>query len=235
MASGFKEANVKKFIEKLDWDSSFFGIEVGKCVLKGPFSEVQTDLNKGDFDLVYIFSSATVVGLEQLFHSERIRYIKNTSKENAEPNDRIQIAPNNSLRIKKMVSRAGSFSRFNLDLKFPPDTTEKLYSVWLQKCFLDNDKECLVYTKGTELLGVICIQFGEVGDILLLAVSPKHLSKGIGTQLMNEANRRFYSKRIEKMRVQTQVLNTQATRFYTHLGFKTDEQWHIYHWRKPTS
>jgi len=81
-----------------------------------------------------------------------------------------------------------------------------------------------------DIVGSICsiidarLAEGVYAEIVSLVVTKKHRGKGIGTQLVNQAE--LWSKKyVNKIRVRANVTRTASHKFYESLGFKeTKEQ-----------
>jgi len=74
------------------------------------------------------------------------------------------------------------------------------------------------------IVGTIMVGYeGHRGWINYLAVSPNCRKRGLGRQLMNEAERLLKARGCPKINLQVRVTNSAAVAFYKRLGFRPDE------------
>ena len=239
-----KITNLK--IDKLDWDSDFFGYKVGKLDLqKLNFSSMDNfNLETSDFNLVYLFTNPQATyfqkeleSLGAIFLDRKTEYKLDlaTFQTHSSKNQDLSFKFLNEGDLKenliKLAYESGKNSRFKLDQNFIKNEFEKLYDTWLKKSV---KKEIAFNTIGIfykhELIGFITL--GEKYDganIGLISVTSKLQNQGFGHELLNYAIEYLKSKNYKFLYVTTQGLSEQATRFYEKNGFNLLNQTDIYH------
>ena len=125
-------------IQKADWDSNFFGFNIGKIDLD-PTDNIEEFLNDASkFKLVYIFSNKelTIPGLNLV--DKKVIYekkINNTGNfDNQLNNESISLFSEQDHSYEQLLNLAylsGTYSRFRLDKGMPEGYFNKLYKLWL--------------------------------------------------------------------------------------------------------
>lgn len=227
-------------IRKLDWDSEFFGLQIGRIDLQTLDDAVDLALMHYDlkyqYDLLYVFSkeglSFDAVGAELV--DEKILYSKP-----CEPREQYndisfykQEVPSEDLYRLALVS--GGYSRFKLDERLPAGSYERLYTRWIENaCPKDGtNKQILTFLDAQNVAkGMITIDHqGEMGHIGLVAVDTDCQHQGIGGKIMSTLDGYLYSLGVKILEVPTQKANTDACCWYEKNGFKVKSVTPIYHW-----
>lgn len=228
-------------IEKLNWDSEFFGYQIGKLHLKEA-----NYLNEGSFlekskpyKLVYVYSENPVtsdnitlkhVDSKVTFH-KNLQNVNITHKQSSctpyKGND------NDFETLLKLAYESGKYSRFRRDTNFVNNEFEKLYKRWV----IDSIKkiiamEVLVYRDNSNIAGMITVADKRNGlaAIGLLAVSPEHQGKGIGGKLIGDAEYFVKMRNYSFMQVVTQEINKDAMKVYFKNEYVISDIIHIYHY-----
>ena len=222
-------------IERLNWDSDFFNLKIGKIVLDKRntpvFSNVRTLLDNSDFDLIYIFSKNKIKELEAV--DRKITYICEIP--NCVTNDKsIVDYTDDPDSLYDLAYQSGHKSRFNIDPNISDYDFRRLYRLWIDnsinKTFADYIK---VYMQDGKPLGFITAKnYTDKIQIGLIAVNTTVRGKGIGKNLINSimAIAKEHHLPVE---VATQADNIGACRFYESNGFSILDQCYIYHyWTK---
>ena len=227
-------------IRKLEWDSEFFSLQIGKVDLQTYDDAVDLALMHYDlkyqYDLLYVFSkdglSFDAIGAELV--DEKILYSKP-----CEPRERYndisfykQQVPSEDLYRLALVS--GGYSRFKLDDRLPKGSYERLYTRWIENaCPKEGtNKQILTFLDSQNVAqGMITIDHqGELGHIGLVAVDPDCQHQGIGGKIMSTLDGYLYEKGVKTLEVPTQKVNKDACRWYEKNGFKVKSVTPIYHW-----
>lgn len=177
-------------IEKLQWDSAFFGYPVGRIILPGPVSEntIRTIPGMEDFRLVYVFSDT---GLPKEFDASlvarRLEYSKNLSGQKTHTT--VSLYDKNTDSYQELINLAlqcGGLSRFRVDKNFRNKEYERLYKKWIDKSLNEENIYVLVTRSTKHLTGFITIDCKDkkTGRLGLIAVDANYQNKGIGTDLM---------------------------------------------------
>ena len=227
-------------IRKLDWDSEFFGLQIGRVDLQTLDDAVDLALMHYDlkyqYDLLYVFSkeglSFDAIGTEQV--DEKILYSKP-----CEPREQYndisfykQEVPSNDLYRLALVS--GGYSRFKLDERLPNGSYERLYTRWIENaCPKEGtNKQILTYLDAQNVVkGMITIDHqDELGHIGLVAVDTDCQHQGIGGKIMSTLDGYLCGLSVKTLDVPTQKANKDACRWYEKNGFKVKSVTPIYHW-----
>lgn len=218
------------FPEKLDWDSSFFGFNVGKVFIRSQQEWSCVSLNEIDFSLIYVWTDQQIPSLD-LFYAERLTYERKVLSIEGQTNKNIRKGKRSDFLL-PLVYQAGHKSRFHRDPKMPDRTMERMYSIWYDACLSSQDHELWCYEE-EGIKGMIGLQWKDDHCYLvLMATDQRHRAEGIGTALMNFI---FYScneKGIDKVSLVTQGANTIARSFYTKKGFTLVSKPLVYHYWK---
>lgn len=223
-------------IKKLEWDSNFFGIEIGEILYEGKLSESNFD----EYKLIYlktkIDSSPEIKNFENTFSETKLIFEKKLYQNN---NLTSNIYSFKDLKIDKsliyqLAFESGKFSRFNLDSNFGNVKFQELYKTWVDNSissFFADD--LLVYSDKNEILGFITYKKeGKEATIGLIAVSPYYQGKGIGSQLLKTVENKLVNDKIEILSIPTQEINEAACKFYKKQGYNLKERLFIKHYRR---
>ena len=226
-------------VEKLNWDSEFFNLNVGKVELTGISLKDITDLYK--YDLVYFFINPNdfsinkqLVEAQALLVDEKVTYCKKVS-EISSTDINISSYTRKLMHSDEDVVRiglqSGIFSRFNLDPGFTKNDFERLYTTWMNRS-IDREvaDEVFVYQENDKIIGTVTVrEVNNKGDIGIFAVDAMTRGKKIGTKLLNHVNAYCIEKCYEGLQVITQKANADACKFYEKNGFTIDSVINVYH------
>lgn len=227
-------------IRKLDWDSEFFGLQIGRVDLQTLDDAVDLALMHYDlkyqYDLLYVFSkdglSFDAIGAELV--DEKILYSKPCELRTQYDDISFykQEVPSEDLYRLALVS--GGYSRFKLDECMPEGSYERLYTRWIENACPkeETNKQILTYRDEQGVVkGMITIDYqGDLGHIGLVAVDTDCQHKGIGRKIMSTLDGYLYGLGVKKLEVPTQKANKDACRWYEKNGFKVKSVTPIYHW-----
>jgi dTDP-4-amino-4,6-dideoxy-D-galactose acyltransferase len=212
-------------IKKLEWDSTFFNLNIGKLSLPES-TNLNIDSIKPfclNFDLVYVFTSDSFLTLD-FYESQRIELELVTSirEGDLKINENIYSCQELSNDLIKLSYECGKYSRFKLDSKFSASVFENLYKVWIEKSIKrEICDEVFVYKIEGKIVGFITIKIKDLeAEIGLIAVDLKYQGIGIGQGLIDSTIIYALTKGIKKIVVSTQGNNPQAIDFYTKKDFK---------------
>ncbi|UPQ80525.1 GNAT family N-acetyltransferase [Flavobacterium azooxidireducens] len=223
-------------INRLEWDSDFFNLEVGEIVINS-----SNKIELGDFDLVYVKSTEKTTielnGFEKTHSETKVVYFKNLVNLNPIDSQVIELSETNySIKeLNQLAFESGNHSRFKLDNRIENRKFEELYELWVKnsinKSFAD---EVFVNLHETIIAGFVSYKVvDDYATIGLIAVSKEFQGIGIGKQLLCKVENELIKKGIYELRIPTQEENYQACGFYEKLGYKKFETTNISHyWRK---
>ncbi len=230
-------------IQKLQWDSDFFGYPVGKVEFsnKGEFSYELFRKEAHKFKLVYIFSN-------EMLENDKLNLVdlkvvlsqKLTPKmgfisidENIKSYNEVDY---DYQQLKDLALASGVYSRFNNDENFEENEYTKLYERWIENLAIRGRAfDICIYCEYNKILGFTTIEekTPQLADIGLVAVDKLARGKGIGTKLIENAKHRAYLKGFKAIQVVTQSANIRAVELYKRCNFKIENQNYIYHyWNK---
>ena len=224
-------------INRLTWDSTFFEIEIGELI----FQEHITYKNADLFDLLYIKSNndfdISINNFDKTFSETKVVFSKtlnllDASKSNIFSADKISYKIE---EIYELSYESGKFSRFILDHNFKIEKFKELYKKWvdnsISKIFAD---DLFVYQEENKTIGFVTFKVkNEIATIGLIAVSPNHQGKGIGSKLLNFLENYLFESKISTLLIPTQKSNLAACNFYKKQGYSINDTTFIKHyWKK---
>ena len=230
-------------VERLPWDSSFFGFEIGQGTWTTSTNNDRISAACQGFDLVYLNQESSTASDSRKNHPEafdagvKLTFVKSLANEdgNQALSDNIVKLTESSRALEKLALLSGHQSRYRLDPRFPDHLFEKLYVHWV-RATIDGlwDASVLGFMKGQELTGFITVEFPESGArIGLVAVHPDAQGYGIGKQLISAAGTEAMRRGAEYLKVSTQGTNNPAQKAYLKEGFDLQSTIQQYHWWNP--
>lgn len=228
-------------IQRLEWDSAFFGYDVAGLKLEHP-DELKNLPDPGwQYNLLYLFVDATKddpAAIRALWPSavladKKVVYYKKLSPvpECDDPEIVRFAAQPVSQAFYKLAWSSGVYSRFRLDSRIGEEKFRQMYSEWLDKSVgRQIAEEVFIAGPADAPYGFITIgkKKGRY-DIGLIAVDAAVRNAQIGSRLIRRAEAYAWSNGIDELQVVTQQDNTGACRFYEKNGFETESITHIYH------
>lgn len=225
-------------IKRLDWDSDFFGLEMGEIANNSDLS----DADKYQF-LILIQTEDTklaIKGFKNTFNEIKVVFSKRLKKANLILGKmtifdfEYDFEGIHKSDLYSLAYESGKYSRFKLDNRFNENQFKKLYDKWIDNSLNKKFADKIFYIKNlNDIIGFITIKndknFSRIG---LIAVSEKHQGKGIGTQLLKKAEDYCLTEGILELRIPTQKENVNACNFYKKSGYTIHEEKVIKHyWR----
>ena len=220
-------------IQKLIWDSTFFGYKIGKVEINSILNvkDLINTIKNSPFDMVQVFSNQN---LESVFKQNPIDLKLTYSKKVATgtTNNHCIKSVNKDLdgTLVKLAKEAGIHSRYktdkNLQLKF-----EEMYETWMNKSLKrELAIEVFAYQDKNRINGMVTINKKlKKAEIGLIAVDNKAQSKGIGTQLLQSVENWALKQNLENICVATQEENYNACQFYEKNNYIIYDKTYIYH------
>lgn len=223
-------------IKRLDWDSHFFGFEVGELNTESHLYEVE------NFDLILLKQNVEVrihvQGYENTFQETKVVFNKilNPSQQNFIDSCLIDYddTPIDNASLYPLAFESGKYSRFKMDSHFNVDLFELLYSTWVDNSLSKEFADKVYYIKTTdEVIGFVTVKNNkEFSTIGLLAVSQNYQGIGIGRKLVLKVEEYCISQNIFELRIPTQKENRPACEFYCKMGYCVKEEVIIKHYWK---
>ena len=219
-------------IERLAWDSDFFGYEVGRArIAPDAFSIENLQVEGSGFDLIYVLSSDPLPGLALVDAKVVLdREIPKSPSAPRIPVDRFHGKANDQL--KQLALESGILSRFRVDPDFHNGEFERLYLRWLENSLERPGEVVLVTQDELGLTGFVSLAHGDASSSIgLIAVDARARGKGVGSALLDAsfvAVREAGNQRITGV---TQEENKAAMALYASAGFQVIERTCIHHYR----
>lgn len=227
-------------IEKLDWDSEFFNLCIGRAdIVSEEESRVLANGNamlKKDFDLVYVFASHGLGFLAKnakLVDKKVVYMLSETSHFESNPNVMLwDVGRGVTDDLFHLALASGRYSRFKSDKGLPMGSYERLYSRWIEQSVngtLASDVFCYMVNEIPKGLVTLNNKNG-VGTIGLVAVHEDFQHQGIGTAMLSHVIHYARMKQCMKLVVASQLDNVQACRLYEKCGFTVESITDVWHW-----
>ena len=231
-------------IERLDWDSEFFGYKVGKITINDSLSFDNSSFIDAakNYKLVYVMSENEIFDAPFKFVDKKITFSQTIGNRELIQRDFDFIRSFNPLtdslsELVHLAYESGEYSRLNIDSNFSNNEFKRLYKEWLIKSVNNSiDYDVYVYIgDSNKIIGFIslAVQRKGVSEIVLIAVAGSERGKGIARKLVNKAINQTKLNNFKKIEVVTQGINTPALSLYTNTGFKTTTTIYIYHYWTP--
>lgn len=226
-------------IERLGWDSEFFGYEIGRLSWEQTFEFqiLKANVLESNYRLIYIFSETAISELETYLVDRKIILSRDLNDCISTSDDLQSIVPyihtpENFTALLELVLQSGVYSRFKLDNNFKNKEYEKLYEEWIKQSLEKDKHECYVYIDNNLIHGFITLEEKEnyLSDINLIAVHNTARGKGIGNKLITKSIQISNKRGLKKIQVATQMANSPAMKLYKKNGFRIQEVSHIYHY-----
>ena len=227
-------------IEKLKWDTLFFGYEIGKVNIE--------NVNQFDFDvffdevkrysLVYIFSAEELPN-DNFFLVDKKVLFKKSCKSGIEkhPEGYNFLSFNPTLhsldQLINLALQSGVYSRFFIDKNFRNNEYYKLYKEWILKSISGEiDFDVIVATQDNIIVGLITLgKLNEkIAKIGLFAVDRNARGVGLGKHLISLAINKSYELGFDQINVFTQLNNIPAIELYKKTNFIMSDIINIYHY-----
>jgi dTDP-4-amino-4,6-dideoxy-D-galactose acyltransferase len=220
-------------VERLDWDTEFFGYPVGRISIGNELLE-DADLKEASSEFKLVFIVADKPLETKLLSAGDSKVVFAKTPEAHDLDDRVVLAEMSAIEEYKYIGRqSGIWSRFVTDPQFKNKEFERLYDAWVARS-IENQIAFANFTilDSGKPTGLITI--GETkpdtATIGLFAVSENHRGKGIGTQLLRAADWKCAELGYKYLTVATQGKNLGAQKVYQRFGFRPLNVTYIYNY-----
>jgi len=227
-------------VNRLDWDSKFFGLRIGRVEIQSEEENrslaSKKKMLKRNYDLIYVFSNHGLgsVDSEAKLVDEKIVYSLSGGF-SIEDSPKVVLwdaewGVTKDLLYLALIS--GVYSRFKLDERFPVGSYERLYSRWIEQSVnhsIATEVFCYVVDNTPRGLVTLNINDGK-GTIGLVAIHEDFQHKGIGFNMMHHVISYTRQHQCKMLSVATQLKNISACRLYEKSGFVEESVTDVWHW-----
>jgi len=244
MKKKFNEEN--EYIKKLEWDSTFFNIniaylnknylnndiiyEMNRFIVEEKIILVEYLCNCHDRESVILAEANNFHFTDiRLTFEKKITRLISTNLPNPYAFQKAEERHINEL--KKIVNNLYKDSRYYFDGNFDLEKINEFYANWVEKAVLGSfDDECYCIFQEDVPVGFCTIRYSGTNQstIGLFGISPEYQGVGLAKTLIENVNNVLYNKGITKVFVVTQGRNYPAQRTYQQSGFlsKSTELWY---------
>ena len=238
-------------IEELIWDSNFFNLKIGKCIIHDDNEfdlytfKKNAEIEK--YDLIYIFKHNSLFKKNIVFNLnlDLIDIAVEMSKEfSSESIDKRPFELKNTLTDKELAEtyliaeQTSIVSRFHKESMIASSLTKKLYRAWIDNSLNRSFSDGLFIEKIDDtVVGIHVIKTdldNKTGYFSLTGVRSDIKRKGIGGKLWNQSFQYWAEQNIiEKVRSPLSLQNKESLNFHLKMGFNRIENIsYVYHYRK---
>lgn len=225
-------------INKLEWDSLNFGINIGSITLpyldQFKINQIHSLGKKYGYNLIYI-SSMKQYNVNNLFFEEKVIYSKKREifQNKLYYQDNITLLKSESIpnELYDLAILSGEYSRFNIDLEFPKDKFKFLYKKWIEN--FNNlehpNSRILVLKINNSIKGFLAYKIeAHKSTACLMAISPDLRGCGYGLKLWQHYENSL-DLGIKDLFIPTQGSNIPAISLYNKLGYSKHLSTYTYH------
>lgn len=224
-------------IERLAWDSEFFGFPVGRLAVTSDRLQpcgLRSKIDTSGCRLIYVFLPVgechdlrrVVVDLGGQLRDVKVTYRKKVGRMALSVDGRCEATAVTD-ELEMLAYASGWCSRFATDDRLSP-FFHSMYSIWLKRDF--ERGKIFVRHVDNRIGGMVTASIlGSVGKIGLLAVNSSCCGRGIGGQLMRDADSWFVEAGVAECEVVTQHANVAACHLYEKVGYSTFSQCEVWH------
>jgi ribosomal protein S18 acetylase RimI-like enzyme len=218
-------------IERLDWDSAFFGMGVGRLHAAALTPEVALEsrqwCRENQASCLYFLGPETVEpppGFRLV--DERVTLAWDVHPL-TDPTPAVRPFLDADLPLLEEIARQShQDSRFYADPAFDRASCDELYATWIRRsCQGWADSVLVVLCDGLPSGYITCLDYA----IGLVAVAKHAQGRGLGRQLVNAAQAHFQLGGATCVTVVTQGRNRAARGLYERCGFRVADAQHWYH------
>ncbi|NQV00054.1 MAG: GNAT family N-acetyltransferase [Parcubacteria group bacterium] len=237
---------IVKLYQKLEWDSNFFGINIGfiTCLRLTPNIEkhIIKFIRREKLDLVEYRCNChdreSVIASEKngySFVDMRLTFEKALSNEvkfkDKEGYSVSKGKVEDIEKLKDIVTNIYKHSRYYFDVNFDRNKVIDFYHSWVERAILGKfDDYAYVLYFNQEPVGFCTIKKikNNSARIGLFGMSSKYTGKGLARHLLNISLHKLYEENVNYVEVVTQGRNYDAQKLYQRCGFvtKSTELWY---------
>jgi ribosomal protein S18 acetylase RimI-like enzyme len=234
-----------QLVEVLPWDSAFFGVRIGRVLLKSPTAdELSEAVHQADRDGIVClywlvdcadsFPSWAAANCGFRLVDIRVTFERALSVPAGGDPPGFSVRhymPEDLPALVALARQSHRDSRFFRDGNFGAERCEALYEEWIRKSCQSGSGAVLVAVQDERPAGYCTCSVSQdgAGNIGLIAVDPRWRRAGLGTALVEGALGCFRAEGMRAATVVTQGRNTASQRLYQRCGFVTQSIQLWYH------
>jgi ribosomal protein S18 acetylase RimI-like enzyme len=238
-----------KFIEKVEWDSKFFNLNIYRTFLKKINREQMAKINNIQknicIDLLYHFQDPIYIKNSQLLELNKFYLVQQKmelildlfnyeNKISDIENESVNVFDDCKYNIEdlyKISKQISVNSRFYNDKHFSKTKVEELYKLWVYNSYYGKfANKIYIYNKDKNVYGFCIVQIdNNIIRISLIGVDQTRERKGIGSIILKKVLIDYKEKGYIKCLVATQANNVNALNFYIKHNFKIYKSELVFH------
>lgn len=218
-------------VERLAWDSEFFGVEIGRAQPYAGWTEITRSAKSQALACVYLESDHALGPPETgdlVLTDERVRLRRSPVPLLPWDSPGVYIRSGTSADVADLCDSIAAlvpWSRFARDSRFGHEAARRMYWRWVKGAVASNDDDFAVATRHNTTVGFITVDSGDAPEIGLIATHAPGL--GAGRALLRWAIAPGGVPR--RLEVVTQAGNERALRLYEGEGFQQIKRTFAYH------
>ena len=222
--------------QRLDWDSDFFGFNIGRVNVNQLTAETLTQIEtwcaEQPVDCLYFLADSADRQTAWLAQQGGFIYVDNrvvlTAKLTAPPSQptAIRLSRPEDLPVLREIARTGHRdSRFYFDPVIPDNRCDDLFVTWIERSMAGAIADAvLVALVDEQPVGYSALQIAQTPEgrrakLTLIAIGEQARGQGLGSSLVQGTLRWFWERDFRTVEVVTQGRNVGAQRLYTRQGF----------------
>jgi len=221
-------------IERLDWDSAFFGMGVGRLYAEALTPEVALEsrqwCRENRVDCLYFLgpeAGEAPAGFRLVDERVTLDWLAHPVAGLAEAAPAVRRFTEADLPALEDIARQSHRdSRFYADPLFDRDRCDELYATWIRRSCQGWADAVLVAVCDGLPAGYVTCKGDAIG---LIAVAGPVQGRGLGRQLVTAAQNYFQARGVSRVTVVTQGRNRAARALYERCGFRLATAQHWYH------
>jgi GNAT superfamily N-acetyltransferase len=234
--------------ERLEWDSSFFGISIARALPTRVDAETcaaMLDWCRAEkIDCLYLLADEDLEAMRVLEAAafspvdERVTLeLQPVPAVPSLPADTRPARESDIAALREIAAVSHTDSRFYNDGRFDWNRCDELYRVWIEKSCRGWADHVVVVERGGGAIGYLSLHLREPGSAMigLIGVDPRFRREGIGTSLLAGALAWMPGRAATRLWLATQGRNSGSLRFYQNAGFRVTGRATWYHrWFSPS-
>jgi len=234
-------------IEKLSWDSEFFGLNIGRiCINQEQLFNPDIFLSEASayYDLVYVFSkqilSVGIIDKGNLNLVDMMITMSQPLLPQGKNNDYQILTKPSDKELEecyKIAEQTSEVSRFYYEPLIGKEKANNLYRKWIDNSLNQQFADGVLVEKSEDTITGIhivkTIEEENIGLCSLIGVNNKFKGLGLGRNLWNQAFG-YWNQigSVNKCKVSFSIKNSGSFNFHLKMGFnKVEEIKYIYHYR----